>query len=654
MKKWYIILLFTIAGAQAQLPSSTRTGVLETKGIAAEEARSFQRLRDAQGGNDNINSTVASGNFNVSYYRCEWKIDPNVRYIAGTVTSYFRISEATNSVTWDLQEKLRVDSVLYHNAKIGFEQTTDHGLIIRFPATLAVGTLDSMSVYYQGEPDPVAAAGVFVKKLHATVPVIWTLSEPFGSKEWWPCKNGLNDKADSIDISITCPQQYTASSNGLQIGEETNNGFKTFYFKHRYPIASYLVALAVTNYQVWKGSVTLNGKMLPMQSYYYPESYYNSGNEAYTMNAMKIFNEKFGEYPFIREKYGHTQCGFGGGMEHQTNSFMGSFGHSLIAHELGHQWFGDQVTCGSWSDIWLNEGFATYTQHLYTEVNFPNYVPIGLGDMIYVITSSPGGSVYVADTTSSGRIFDNRLSYDKGFYVVYMLRGVLGDSVFYRGVRRYLNDPALKYGFARTADLQRNLEAESGKNLATFFQQWVYGEGYPNYQLNWSQNMNQWVKLQLNQTTSHPSVPFYEMPVMLTLRGAGKDSTIKVDHRFSGQEYWFNPGFAVDTVLIDPQLWILSKTKTSRKVPAATEINDLKIFPNPAPSVLNIVINNPREEKLLVTLHNMLGQQVLNREYPLTGRDEQIQIPMIGYPRGLYHLRIRGGNTININRQIMR
>ncbi|WP_276479411.1 M1 family aminopeptidase [Paraflavitalea pollutisoli] len=645
MKKIYLLLLLATAG-------STQAQQYETRQIAAAEERSFQRRLDGQG-TDGTSSTVASPNFNVTYYRCAWKVDPGVKFIAGDVTSHFRVTQATNTITWDLRQSLTVDSIVYHHTKLSFQQTESHGLIVNFPAAISAGTLDSMCIYYQGVPDP-ANSGAFVQRLHSGVPVIWTLSEPFGSKEWWPCKNGLDDKADSIDISITCPQQYTASSNGLVIAEETQGANKTFYFRHRYPIASYLVALAVTNYQVWNGSVTLGNKTLPLKSYFYPEGYYLSGNEVNTINAMKIFHEKFGEYPFINEKYGHTQCGINGGMEHQTNSFMGSMGHSLIAHELGHQWFGDRITCASWSDIWLNEGFATYAQHLFTEVNFPNYVPTGLRDMISSITSAPDGAVYVADTTNSSRIFSNRLSYNKGFYVVYMLRYLLGDSTFYRGVRRYLSDPALQYGFARTADLRRNLEAESGKDLLTFFKQWVYGEGYPNYQLNWSQNMNQWVTLKLNQTTSHPSVPFYNMPVMLTLRGAGKDSTITVDHQFSGQEFWFNPGFAVDTVIIDPKLWILSKTKTSQKIGGPTAVNDLKIYPNPAPSLLTIELSNPRLERLTITLHNMLGQQVLHKEVTISGRDERIQIPTYGLARGMYHLRIRSGNTININRQIMR
>lgn len=652
MKKVYLILfLLTGTIAKAQLSLHDTSLVIETKGIAAREARSFQRLMDGQGANS-IHVTMASNNFDVNHYRCEWKVDPAVKYITGKITARFNITQTTNSITLDLIQGLTVDSILYHNNKISFQHTSDDALIINFPATLNVDKADSVSICYQGVPDP-ANTSSFVRSAHAGVPVIWTLSEPYGSKDWWPCKNGLDDKADSVDIIITCPKQYTASSNGLVVGEEVNGDDRTTRFRHRYPIATYLIAMAVTNYMVWTSTVNINGKTMPMKSYFYPETNY-SGSEVNTQLALQQFSTLFGDYPFINEKYGHTQCGIGGGMEHQTNSFMGSFGHSLIAHELGHQWFGDRITCGSWSDIWLNEGFATYMQHLFTEINFPNYVPIGLQTMINSITAAPGGAVYVVDTTTTSRIFSNRLSYNKGFYVLYMLRGVLGDSTFYRGVRRYLNDPALRYGYARTGDLQRNLEAESGKNLTTFFQKWVKGEGYPDYQLNWTQNQNQWIKLQLNQTTSHPSVPFYEMPVQLRLRGATKDTLITMDHKFSGQELWFNPGFAVDTVIIDPALWILSKTKTSKKIPSGATLNELKIFPNPAPELLNIAFNNPREQKIAVWLYNSLGQQVYYRETILSGRDELLQIPVQALARGIYHLRIKSGTSIDITRKIIR
>ena len=166
-------------------------------------------------------------------------------------------------------------------------------------------------------------------------------------------------------------------------------------------------------------------------------------------------------------------------MEHQTNSFIVSPNENLMAHELAHQWFGDKITCGSWQDIWLNEGFATYLSYFYFEKGDPAGHLNRLKNLSNAITSVPGGSVWVEDTTNVGRIFSSRLSYNKGAYLVHMLRWVLGDTSFFRGVRQYMNDPKLAYGFAITEDLKRNLEQVSGKDLTEFFNDWFKGQGHP-------------------------------------------------------------------------------------------------------------------------------------------------------------------------------
>ena len=229
----------------------------------------------------------------------------------------------------------------------------------------------------------------------------------------------------------------------------------------------------------------------------------------------------------------------------------------------------------------------------------------------------------------------------------------MGDSAFFKGVRRYLDDAALRYSFARTSDLQKTLEAESGKNLGAFFQKWVYGEGYPNYHAEWSQNSNNWIKLKLNQTTSHTSVNFYEMPVMLVAKSGTKEMSFVVDHRYSGQEFWLNAGFAVDTIMIDPKLWILSKTKTSAKVSVSTIPNEIKVFPNPAPTELRISIKNPTEKKISIQLLNMLGQKLYQKEKELAANDKIIEVPVVGFPKGVYWLRVQGKTNIQYLQKIV-
>jgi len=577
------------------------------KTISQETPRP-SRLLD-RSANETLNDqlTVSSTNFDVTFYRCEWEIDPAISYIKGIVTPYFNITLPTDSIIFDLSDTLTVDSIVYHGSKISFATVTNDGLQINFPSTLPAGKKDSISIYYNGYPRQSPSHAGFYQSSHGAVPLIYTLSEPYGAKEWWPCKNGLDDKADSIEIVITNPDIYQASSNGLQINETIANSKKTSTWRHNYPIASYLVAIGITNYVVLKDTVMLgNGKILDIIDYAYPEykDLFNA-QRSFTKYSLHLFGGLFGEYPFAKEKYGLTQFNANGGMEHQTNSFVLIPGGGLVIHETAHQWFGDKITCGKWEDIWLNEGFATYCQLLYNESIDPIYLWQSLQFFGNFITSIPSGSVWVNDTTSFRRIFSSRLSYDKGSYLLHMLRWKLGDSVFFHGLRRYINDPSLQYNFAFTTDFKRNLELESGQDLTSFFQKWYYGEGYPTYTVNWTQDSNNLVFVKMDQVTSHPSVSFYDMPVPLEFHNSTNDTTIVFNNTKNGQTFLVNPGFRADTVIFDPHFWILSRNNSILKN-SCDNINDAdSLFPhykiewaqnNNKWVNLNIIQDNPKAD----------------------------------------------------------
>ena len=617
--------------------------------IVSMETRSAQHRMEME------KSSAASNNFDIGYLRCEWQVDPAVSYLQGKVTVVFTITGSGDKITFDCYSGLTVDSVLYHGSKITFTQSAGDVLDVQFPEAIGQSIKDSISVFYQGNPGA-TGSGSFHQGTHAGAPIIWTFSEPYGAKEWWPCKNGQIDKADSIDIYITNPAGYVATSNGVMVDQVSSGGNIISHFKHRYPIASYLVAFAVSNFQVWQDTVNLNGKVLNLISYYYPESYagFAPADQVYTKNALHIIVDRFGDYPFMNEKYGQTQWDPRGGMEHQTNSFVGIPNYSLMSHELGHQWFGDRVTCASWGDIWLNEGFATYIQALYTEVNYPDYRPIGMQQEIDIITAAPGGSVYVPDTTNASRIFSNRLTYHKGFYVLNMLRWMLGDSLFYAACREYLNDPKLAYGTATTADLRRNFEKLYGKSLKTFFDKWVYGEGYANYQATWNQNNNRWAKVKLQQTTSHNSVSFYEMPVELKFSNGIQTKSFVVNHQFTGQEFWFDLGFVADTLMIDPTLWILAKTRTSvKQLSSSMNADDVLIYPNPSPGDVTVSIKNPTGSTLSVQVYNARGQILIDQKISTPGRDELLSLPVSVLPHATYMVRVKNDKGLQVVKKIV-
>jgi aminopeptidase N len=655
MKKFILAFLLLVNYAMAQ-GIDKEAFIKEFEELRKREMLSHQKFfgPNGPGGTNGVDFTVASNNFDIHHSRLEWSIDPAVKFINGKCTYDFVMTMASNTITFDLLNTLTVDSVLYHNSSITFQQTPQHGLILNFPATIATNTKDSVTIFYKGVPATLNPE-VFYRGTQSGVPVVYTLSEPYGAREWWPCKNNLTDKTDSIDIIITTPGAYQPSSNGVLISNAIVASNRISHFKHRYPIVSYLVAIGITNYTLNDDTVRVGSNVYPWQSFFYPSANaFHRSREPFAKNAYRIFSNLFTLYPFASEKYGHTQWDWGGGMEHQTNSFILNTGPNLMAHELAHQWFGDYITCKSWQHIWLNEGFATYSTLLFLQYGYPDfYRPLLEGTHNNVVSDSTG-SVFVADTTDEARIFSGRLSYNKGAYVLHMLRWTLGDSAFFKGIRRYLNDPAVKLNFALTSDLQRNMEAESGKNLTSFFQKWIYGEGYPNYHAEWSQNANNFVTVKLNQSTSHPSVSFYEMPVTLLLRGASQGQSFVVDHRFSGQEFTLNPGFVVDTVIIDPEYWILSRRKTSAKKVASTVSNEIKIFPNPSEGQLFVSLVNPTDSKLYLNMYNAIGQLVYRRDMETNGRDELIEVPMTNLARGTYMLEVRSEKNIKLVRKIVR
>jgi aminopeptidase N len=612
----------------------------EIKDIANSERRSKETLF----GNI-LEKTAASNNFDVKYYRCEWEIDPAVRFINGKVTVYFTAIGNIGDLTMDLDNALTIDSIKQRNVKLSYTHTSNQTKIT-FNNTINNAVVDSISIFYKGAPAN-TGFGAYNMTTHAGVPITWTLSEPYGSKDWWPCKNGLDDKADSLDVLITCPSAYRAASNGLLIYENTISGGtkKIAFFKHRYPIATYLVCMAVTNYDVFDRTAQVGNNSMLMQTFCYPES--RATFEAGTQNAidqLQYFSNLLGEYPFVKEKYGHTQFGWGGGMEHQTNSFMVSLNESLVAHELAHQWFGDRITCGSWEDIWLNEGFASHLAQLWMETKYPSTFISGRRGIVNNITSAIGGSVKVDDTTNLNRIFNGRLSYNKGSYVISMLRLVLGDATFFSAIKKYLNDTNAKYGYAKTPLLKKYLEDESNTDLTKFFNSWYSGEGYPSYTLTWSNFGSQYVKFNLSQVTSMPSsVAFFEMPVPILFKNATQQKTILVNNTVNNQNFFEKIGFVPDSAFIDPEIWMITKNNVVNKIidNSNAQANSLKVLNSPSLNSVRLMFQNFTNNNVVVSLFTSSGQLAFKQSITLVNGTELLELNTSALAVGIYNLQVQ-------------
>lgn len=609
MKNIYLLIALISVAAIAQTNRQTRDHIIES------EKKSAARVMEAV---ENPNTL----NYDLTYHRLELTVDPAILFITGKVTTKYIAKQNLNTVTFDLVDQLTVSSVQRHGVNIAFAQNGTDELVVTLPETQNMNVLDSLTINYSGEPAG-SGFGSFIVDEHNGTPVMWTLSEPFGARDWWPCKQDLNDKVnDGIDVYITSPTQYTAVANGLQQSVVNNgDGTETTHFKHTYAIPAYLIAIAVTNYQVYNqqgGLGTAESPFFPIVNYSYPENATAIQNSvSVTPGIINFYETKFGDYPFRNEKYGHCQFAWGGGMEHTTVSFMtaGNNGYSrgLIAHEMGHQWFGDKVTCGSWRDIWLNEGFATYLASMVIEhFDGADAFANDKGDMIDYITSQPGGAIYMtaAEATNVNRIFSSRLSYDKGAMVIHMLRFKLGDTAFFQALQNYLNDPEHAYSYALTPDLKAHLEAASGTDLTEFFNDWVYSQGYPIFDIQAHNTTPGHAVISIGQSQSHNSVSFFETPVPLRLYGSGSQQMdIVLQNTTDFQAFNIDVPFAITNIAFNVNNDIISRDSEAVLSNASFDLmTAISLYPNPATSKLSLDL--PAGVTVERTIfYNALGQQ---------------------------------------------
>ncbi|MGH2666202.1 M1 family aminopeptidase [Flavobacterium sp.] len=594
-------------------------------------------------------------NYDVTYSKLEFTVNPASLNMTGKVTTTFKALSNMNTVIFDFYKKATgafiITSVKKDGANLTFVHNSSHELVITLPAMLTAGNSATVEIIYGGAPSQLE--GAFSIATHNGTAVLWTLSEPFGARDWWPCKQDLNDKIDNgVDVYITAPSQYKSVANGIEPEAPVTVGLnKTTHFHHGYPIPAYLVAIAVTNYQVFNqqgGLGTVQSPFFPIINYLYPEEAAATQTSlAVTPDIINFYETKIGPYPYRNEKYGHARANLSGGMEHTTVSFMNSWSRGLIAHEMAHQWFGDKVTCGSWKDIWLNEGITEYMSGLVVEeFDGPTGFVSWKDGKSLNVTSAVDGALYLTDVEAEnvGRIFSNRLTYNKGAMVTNMLRFKLGDTNFFQGLRNYLNDSTLAFAYAVTPQFQAHLEAVYGSSLQEFFNDWVYNQGYPTYTVNAHNSAPGQATVQINQTQSDPSVSYFEMPVPVRLTGSsGQQLDVVLNNTSNGQSFVVNVPFTVTGVEFDPNKDIISRNNIAT---LGTENFDsgaaIQLYPNPVSDILTI--NLPESITLeKVSLYNTLGQKSLEtnqHEINVSQLTSGLYVAVFKTSNGTFHKKI--------------
>ncbi len=584
----------------------------------------------------------------ITYYGLALRLTHTPAYLNGAATLSLKAATANvGQFFLDLSPQHRVDSVKSGGQKLAFTRTTDR-VQISLPQSLSVGQPLTLTVYYQGNPASLNGFGSFAFATHGptNAPVIWTLSEPYGAKDWFPCKDTPADKADSSAVSITAARQFVSVSNGRLVSTTDNpDSTRTYHWRNSYPIAQYLISLAMTNYDRYDTPFTTNGQTMPVTHYIYPETLPSiRPNLDVTPRMLALFTDLFGPYPFLREKYGHAQFGWGGGMEHQTISSMGGWTSSLIAHELAHQWFGDKITCRDWQNIWLNEGFASYAEALYAQSATGQAAYTATMNTFMGRARNTTGTLYVQNIDNVNTIFDSNRSYAKGASVLHMLRGVLGDAAFFKAIRAYAADPTVAYGTAVTEDLQRIVESSSGRKLDYFFKQWVYGEGFPAYTVAWSnspQANSPGVRVRIQQAPRSSSPGSFTMPVQLRVQSSAGDTLVTVFNDQADQFFTLPAKGTPTGVVFDPYNWIL-KTVASTTLVTGNEPSTestLVVFPNPASDQLSIRFTAPQAGRATIQLYSSLGQSVLQfTSVPVRAGEQTLSVPLGHTPPGRYVL----------------
>ncbi len=584
--------------------------------------------------------------YDVYYHALDLAIEADTTFISGNVLTAFTVNQQLDTFAFELHQDLMIDSIKGSNQQaLGFYRISDE-VFVKLNQTIPALGKTQVQIFYHGTPPTGASAAIgngFSNGVSANYGkrVTWSLSQPYAAKEWWPCKQALTDKIDSVDIHVTTAQNNKVGSNGLlkQIVQLPNNKNR-YEWKTNYPIDFYLISVSVGNYFEnidYAKPKGLKDSILILNYLYNEQAYIdNKKTLGECKDILSLFSEYFGMYPFYKEKYGHTMAPFSGGMEHQTMSTMGIISYDIMVHELAHQWFGDYITCSSWSDLWLNEGFASYIELLAYEKFYPQYYYNKLlGKMNRAKQTS--GSVYVLDTASVERLFNSNLTYNKGGMVLHMLRWTLGDSLFFASLKSYVNVYGNKT--ASTTDFKNVCEQTSGKNLGSFFQEWIMGSGFPSYTINWNCT-NKDLHLNVFQSNVQSAGSLFSIDLPLRIYFANGDS---IDLRIPGAALASNYSKIplIDSVIgiqfnYNRQILANGIVKRDSFLTAIETINqlpDIELYPNPSNGKLTVQIN--MQLPVLIRVFNMTGKLMF--EHLQNQSTELLELPA---EEGLYMIEI--------------
>ncbi|MCA9310273.1 MAG: Ig-like domain-containing protein [Phycisphaerales bacterium] len=501
----------------------------------------------------------------VQHYHLDLEIVPTSGTVSGTNTMTVDVIE--NGVTqfeFELRSNFSIASVTVGGTPVGWVRNGIKQVIVTLDRTYNTGEQFDLAVTYSGAPVSVGFGSIEFTT-HSGQPIVATLSEPWYSYTWWPVKEDNRDRA-SGSMWYTVPGTMKVAANGSLAGIDNLTGSRKRYrWETTYTQPPYLYCFSATNYDEFFDTWNYGSVSMPLHFMIYPESNTTGNRLSWlrTNDMLTVFSDLYGVYPFADEKYGIYQFPFGGGMEHQTMTGQGTFSESVTAHEAGHQWWGDMVTCAEWNDIWLNEGFATYSEALWEE-NKPGSsgLPALRNAMLARKPSAFSQSAYVYDATNANNLFQTNYQYRKGGWAMHMLRHVMGDAAFFDALLDYRNTHL--YGAAITPDFQAACEVHYGGSLDWFFDTWVYDIGAAAYQYarrGITVNGQRYEEVFIRQAQS-VSYPRFTMPIDLRFNSLQGTLNTSVWNDENAEHFLIPVATTPTSMDLDPDDWILTTSKT--------------------------------------------------------------------------------------------
>ncbi|GAB3292698.1 M1 family aminopeptidase [Hymenobacter tenuis] len=657
-----LALLLAGLSTAAQVPGPA-VSVSDLNASMAEARAHIKQAKAARTAYASLSHRQKMARYDVSFYKLDLNLSNTSRGISGMARMKARtLAQGIDSFAFELHSAFTIDSVVVNGKRSpGWRRKGLGDITAGLKQSVGPNMWFDALVYYRGiaPGSTVTANGAAFNSMPDPtygVRTIWSLSEPYNAYEWWPCKQVLTDKADSSEVWVSTSSTNKVGSNGvLERVTTLPDGRKRHEWKSRYPIDYYLISVAIAPYVEYVNyAQPAGGPRIPIVNYVYSQAALNffKAEIDRTPPLIEYFSELVGLYPFAKEKYGHSMAPIGGGMEHQTMTTQTSFSLTLTAHELFHQWFGDNVTCGAWEDIWLNEGFASYAEYLALDKLTAHETAQGWMKTAHYYAMNryensqwkpmTGGSVWVPDTTNPDRIFDYYLTYKKAASVVHMLRYELNDDAkFFRALRTYQDTYRGKT--ARTRDMQRILEAEAGRSLQYFFDQWIRGQGYPIFATRWNQ-VGSTLYISTTETASMPTItPFFETDIDYQLQFIdGSTRTVRVRQGKPVTSFSLPEARIIARVTRDPEEWLLSGAASSimhdvalvTSSQAGAKLPVLTVYPNPCREQLRVVDFSGTRAEAEVT--DATGRVVLRQ----TVLASSPVLATSALAPGLYHLRL--------------